>query len=107
MEIFLGVFDVIGSPVKRALEPVNLIVEALGIVSLRRRRTTRALVEPVRRNAVLSLLVHLVGTNLNLERARGGTNNRGMQRLIVVELGHGDVVLEAPWHGVPQGVHRA
>ena len=88
-------------------EPVNLVVQTLGIIGLRRRRSARLLIEPVGGNAVLGLLMHLVGSNLNLERAGRGADNRRMERLVVVDLGHGDIVFEATGHGVPQRMHRA
>ena len=58
-------------------------------------------------NAVLGLLVHLVGSNLNLERTGRGAYNRRVERLIVIDLGHGDIVFKAAGHGVPQRMHRA
>ena len=57
-------------------------------------------------DAVLGLLVHLVGSNLNLERTGRGADNRRMKRLIVIDLGHGDIVFKATGHGVPQRMHR-
>ena len=56
-------------------------------------------------NAVLGLLVHLIGSNLNLERAGRGADNRRMERLVVIDLGHGDIVFKATGHGMPQGMH--
>ena len=108
MQKLLGIVDLVGHrPIKRALEPVDLVIQALGIGRLGSARAAAALVEPVRRDAVLCLLMHLKGADLDLERARRGTDDRGVQRLVVVELGHGDIVLEAARHGVPQGVDRA
>ena len=89
------------------LEPVNLVVQALGVIGLGGRRSARLLIQPVSGNAVFGLLVHLVGTNLNLERAGRRADNRRMERLVVIDLGHGDIVFKAAGHGVPQRVHRA
>jgi hypothetical protein len=36
-----------------------------------------------------------------------GPDHRGVQRLVEVELGHGDVVLEPPLHRLPRGVDGA
>ena len=58
-------------------------------------------------NAVLGLLVHLVGSNLNLERTSRGADNRRMERLVVIDLRHGDIVFKTAGHRVPQRVHRA
>ena len=102
VQVFLGVGDLIRrSPIERMFEPVNLVVQALGIIGLRRRRSARLLIEPVGSNAVLGLLVHLVGSNLNLERAGRGADNRRVERLVVIDLGHGDIVFKATGHGVP------
>ena len=59
----------------------------------------------MRRNAVLVHAVHFLGTNLNLEGTRRRANDRRVQRLVHVELGHRDVVLEAPRDGMPQVVN--
>ena len=108
VQVFLGVRNLVRRcPIERMFEPVNLVVQTLGIIGLRRRRSARLLIEPVGGNAVLGLLMHLVGSNLNLERAGRGADNRRMERLVVVDLGHGDIVFEATGHGVPQRMHRA
>ena len=86
-------------------EPVNLIVQTLRIVGLGGRRSARLLVQPVGGNAVLRLLVHLVGSNLNLERTGRGADNRRVKRLVVIDLGHGDIVFKTTGHGMPQGMH--
>ena len=51
--------------------------------------------------------MHLLGTNLHLKRPASWADDRGVQALVHVELRHGDVVFESPWHRVPQRVHRA
>jgi hypothetical protein len=56
-------------------------------------------VHPVGGDAVLRRLVHLVGTDLDLERLARGTDDRGVQGLVHVELGHGDIVFETPGSG--------
>ena len=57
-------------------------------------------------NAVLGLLMHLVGSNLNLERTSRRADDRRVERLVVIDLGHGDIVFKATRHGVPQRMHR-
>ena len=89
------------------LEPVNLIVQTLRIVGLGGRRSARLLVQPVSGDAVLCLLVHLVSSNLNLERTGSGTDNRRVKRLVVIDLGHGNIVFKTTGHGMPQGMHGA
>ncbi len=83
-------------PVDDALEPHQI----LGRVVL-------LLVREVRGDAVLGPAVHLVGTDLELDRAALGPHHRRVQRLVEVELGHRDVVLEPTLHRPPQRVDRA
>ena len=59
------------------------------------------LVTPVRGHAVLGHAVHLVGADLDLHRFATRPHDSRVQRLIEVELGDGDVVLEASAHGGP------
>ena len=61
----------------------------------------------MRGDAVLGGLVHLDGSNLNLDGPTVGTDHRGVQRLVEVGLGRSDVVLEAPRQRVPERVDRA
>ena len=108
VQVFLGVRNLVRSrPIERMFEPVNLVVQTLGVIGLGSRRSARLLIEPVGGNAVLGLLMHLIGSNLNLERAGRGADNRRMERLVVIDLGHGDIVFKATRHGVPQRMHRA
>ena len=65
------------------------------------------LVVPVGGDAELGPAVHLLGADLHLERLALRPDHRGVQRLVEVELGHGDVVLEPPLHRLPRGVDRA
>ena len=62
------------------------------------------LVLPVRRDAVLRATVHREGADLQLDRLALRADDRGVQRLVHVELRHRDVVLEPPEHGVPPRV---
>ena len=83
-------------PVDDPLQPD----EVLGRVAL-------LLVAPVRGDAVLGAAVHLARADLELDRAALRTHHRRVQRLVEVELGHGDVVLEPALHRTPQRVDRA
>ncbi len=65
------------------------------------------LVEPVRGDPELGGLVHVEGADLDLEGLAARADHRGVQRLVEVELGHRDVVLEAPRDGLPDGVDDA
>ncbi len=55
-------------------------------------------------DAVLGPVVHLRGADLDLDRLAVQPDHRGVQRLVHVELGRVDVVLEAPVHRSPDGV---
>ena len=77
-------------PVAELLEPceINLFVAS---------PSGGLLVLPVCGNTIFSSLMHLLGTNLNLNAPALWTHHSGVERLIEVELGHRNVVLEAPW----------
>ncbi len=64
------------------------------------------LVLPVRRNALLRDLVHFPAAYLHLHPLTAGTVHRGVQGLVHVGLGHGDVVLESSRNGTPQRMHQ-
>ncbi len=51
--------------------------------------------------------MHRERADLQLDRLALGPDDRRVQRLVHVELGHRDVVLEPPGHGVPSRVHAA
>ena len=65
------------------------------------------LVAPVRRDAELRGAVHLARSDLDLERFAARADDRGVQRLVHVGLGHRHVVLEAAGDRLPQGMDRA
>ncbi len=67
-------------------------------------RRAALLVAPVGGDAALGPLVHLQGADLDLDRFALRPHHRRVQRLVEVELGHGDVVLEPPGDRVPQRV---
>ena len=67
------------------------------------------LVAPVGRNAVLGHPVHLPSADLHLE-GKGhfpSAHHRGVQALVHVGLGYGDVVLEPAGYLIPQGMDDA
>ena len=98
---------ILDGPVEAPADPVDRRVDrtvlgrhlALGVAGL--------LVEPVRGDAVLGRLVHLDRADLDLDGLAVGADHRGVERLVEVGLGRGDVVLEAAGHGVPQRVDGA
>ena len=60
------------------------------------------LVFPVGGNAVFGSFVHLPGTDLYLKGDALGADDGGMQTLIHIGLGGGDIVLESPGHQIEQ-----
>src|SRR5258708_9737638 len=61
---------------------------------------------PVRGNAFLGDAVHFLRTDLHLERL-AAVEHGGMQRLVKIRPGNGDVVLEPPGDGAPNVVDYA
>ena len=87
-------------PLEKLTHPCELgLVVRVGLAAL--------LVPPMRGDAVLRERVHLARTDLDLERLRARTHDRGVERLIEVRLRHGDVVVELTRHRRPQRVHDA
>ena len=95
----LGVARVV-LPVQNLAQPVQLVVQTI-------RRLLALLVAPVRRDAVFCDPVHLIGANLHLKGHAVFAHDRRMQRLVHVGLGHGDIVLEAVGHLLPERMHDA
>jgi len=65
------------------------------------------LVAPMRSNAILCHLVHGLGANLHFERAPLQSDDGGVQRLIAVILGQGDIVVKLASDGAPEAMDRA
>ena len=63
------------------------------------------LVLPMRRDAGLGNSVHVLGSDLHLERHAVRAEQRGMQRLIAVRARDGDVILEAVRHGLEYAMY--
>ncbi len=82
----------LGLPVDDAVQPVDVVG----------RRAV--LVGPVGGDAPLRPLVHLAGPDLHLDGLAVGPDDRRVQALVEVELGHRDVVLEAAHHRPPAPV---
>lgn len=55
-------------------------------------------------DAVFGDVVHFPGSNLYFNGLSPGPDNRRVQGLVVIGLGHGNVVLEAVRQGLPQAV---
>ena len=65
------------------------------------------LIFPMGRDAVLCRVVHLPGADLHLEGHAGLCDDGGVQRLVHVGLGHGDVVLKPARQGLEHIVDNA
>ena len=70
-------------------------------------RVVALLVHPVRGHAVLGQTVHLLRADLDFNPFAFGADDRGVQALVAVGLGHGDIVFETPRHGLPLGMDEA
>ena len=99
LDEFLGIARVV-LPIQNLAQPIELVIQRI-------RNLLAFLVAPVRRNAVFRDAVHLVGSNLHLKGHAIFANDRRMQRLIHVRLRHGDIILEAVGHLLPERVHHA
>ncbi|KFB70670.1 MAG: hypothetical protein AW09_004217 [Candidatus Accumulibacter phosphatis] len=64
------------------------------------------LVQPVRGNTFLRHVLHRFSANLHLERGAMRTNQRGVQGLVAIGLGNGNIVLELSRHRLEQPVQR-
>ena len=64
-------------------------------------------VEPVRGNTRLGDPVHRQGADLHLHRSAIGADQRGVQRLVAVDLRDRDVILELAGHRFVQPVQHA
>ena len=65
------------------------------------------LVAPVGGDAELGFGVHVAGADLDLQRARGGPVDGGVQRLVAAGLGVADVVVEFAGDGPPEAMDDA
>ena len=87
-------------PVHELAQPGELgVVLAVGLGAF--------LVAPVGGDADLGHLVHLVGPDLDLERLAVDGDDRGVERLVEVVLGDGDVVVELARDRSPDAVDDA
>src|SRR5438477_9372710 len=87
-------------PLEQLADPRELgLVVAVALAAL--------LVAPVRGDAVPSEVVHVASAHLDLDRLPAGADDRGMEGLVHIRLGHGDVVVELPGYRRPERVHHA
>ncbi|MNY57268.1 hypothetical protein D3C86_1934500 [compost metagenome] len=63
-------------------------------------------VSPVRGDPEFCGTVHFPGTDLHFCRLSAGTYNCGVQRLIHICFGHGDIVLETAGHRLPKSMNN-
>ena len=65
------------------------------------------LVEPVRSDTGFRDTVHFFSADLEFNRRAIRADDSGVQRLVAIELGDGNVILELAWHGLEHGVQCA
>ena len=94
-----GVAGGLGLPLHHLPQPGELVGGTVAVAL--------GLVEPVRGDAEFGRLVHVERADLDLERLAARPDDGRVQRLVEVELGHRDVVLEASGDGLPDGVDHA
>ncbi len=99
----LEVDGALGDEVAPLLEAVD-DGEVLGPRGL---RAQALLVQPMRGDAVLGDAVHLLRAYLDLEEASLVAHHRRVEAAVAVRLRHRDVVLEAPFHRLPQAVDHS
>ena len=84
-------------------------LEELGFEALypNRYRVIKEVVKAARGNTHLRHLIHIFGTDLDLNRHAVRANHRGVQRLIAVRFWNGDIVFHAARTRLVQAVHLA
>src|SRR5438105_2218856 len=88
MQKFLGIVQAF-LPFQQLSQPrVSLDIAHLEIFAL--------FVAPVRGDTFLGDTVHFMGANLNFDALSVGSDHAGVERLIHVDLGQGDIILESP-----------
>jgi len=91
--------------IRGLLLPLRELVDPGQLLLAGRPGVLRALlVLPVRGDAVLGATIHLLGADLELDRAASRPHNRRVQRLVHVVLRERDVVLDPARHGTPAHV---
>jgi len=78
-------------PFQNSTQPCHLLFFSLifGAVA-----STALFVTPVSRNTIFCRSMHFIRTNLNFKRLTGRTNQRRMQRLVMIRFRHRNVVLK-------------
>ena len=86
-----------------------LLALAVRVVRLAQRTPGLAvlLVLPMRGDAEFAAAVHLPRADLDFDGLAARPHDGRVQRLVHVELGHGDVILETPRHRAPARMHGA
>ena len=82
-------------PVHYVAYPRKTLVEVVVLPAL------LLFIAPVRRDTVFGHVVHFKGAYLNFKYLPEVGYHRGVQRLVHIALGHGDVVFNSAGHGLP------
>ncbi len=88
-------------PGEQLAQPLDLVFKVVGLAA----GLSPFLVAPVSRHTELGVLVHLVGTDLDLHRLALGPHHHGMDRLVAVGFGVGDIIVKLAGNVVEVGVN--
>lgn len=88
-------------PGEQLAQPLDLVFEGVGLAAC----LCPFLVAPVRRDAEFGILMHLVGTDLDLDGLAFRPHHYGVDRLIAVGFGVGDIVVKLARNVVELGMH--
>ena len=106
-QIDLDVFQKLGSIAAFVLDFQQALQPLVGFLLHVVDAGVAALVKPVRGHAGFGDLVHVLAADLDLDRRAEGAEQGGMQGLVAVGLGNGDVVLELARESACTGMQRA
>ena len=107
-QVDLHVLEELGRVAARVLDLEQRLQPLVrAALHLRQRAALFVLVQPVRRDAGLGDAVHVARADLHLDRHAVRADQRGVQRLVAVQLRDRDVVLELAGHRLVERVQRA
>ena len=86
---------------------IQQIPELLDLILIVAGEGPAFLIAPVGGDALLRPFVHRPRPDLDLDPLSVGTDHGRMEGLVVVGLGHGDIILEPPGNRFPEGMDHA
>ncbi len=106
-QIDLDVFQKFGSVAALVLDFEQVLQPLVGFLLHVADACFAALVKPVRGHARLGDLVHFLAADLDFDGRAERAKQRGVQRLVAIRLGDGDVILEFSRNRLVQAVQGA